>query len=271
MKWIKSYNASTQLLTLSTSYAISSFYFVKVIENTSVSLLLTLYGIPYKWSLLTIKYLTRSTTYWNEGNTLVIYGITELLLLGMGIWLLSYLFKQQQLSWRKRFFITWLAFALINNAFSGIFTGSFVYDGFGYAFFWLLPSLLPRLTIAFLFFLLYIALSNFWSVLFLTTSYSSSLIQGRKNERKFLLIALFIPLGLLALVVVLFNFPNFNKYETLQAFYPLVYLLPILIFLPEPGRIKLASKGKLSVDVPVMLVLLTISVVALRLLNQISI
>jgi hypothetical protein len=270
MKLFNSSNASTKLIAISMSFAICTFYIVKFVENTFVAIFLSLYNIPYKWSLLNIKYLTRSTTYWNEGNTVVIYGITQALIIGLGIWLLSYLFKKNTLSWLQRFFLTWLVFAMVNNAFSGILSGSFLFDRFGYAFFWLIPSLLPRLIIAAFFLLIYLGLSNFWGVFFLTASYSSSLIQGPKNQRKYIVNAVLIPLSALILVSALFNLPQIDRYEVLQTLYPFVYIIPMLIFIPEPGRIKLASKGRLSVNVQTLGGGLILSLVILRLLNMIT-
>ena len=259
------------LIVLSVLYALASYFLIRFIETLALAILMLFYSIPFEYSILSINYLSHSLVHWNQTNTIMIYGLIQTLLFLVCVWVIVRLFKYHSMYWKQRLFLTWLAFMLSNYCFSGFFSGVLVYDGFGFAFFWMVPKLIIRLGIALLLLVLYVGMSGFWSVLFFSTAFSSTFIQSVRLQRKYILIAVVLPYIIMSFIVFIFNLPGINILLSLQVLYPYLYLILFMIYLPSAGRIKLSSKGRLKMNANQWIVYSVLLLLLLKLLSFLSI
>jgi hypothetical protein len=255
---------------LSLYYALLSYFIVMVIEHAGYAIMMFMYKIPFVYSLFFVETLTHSTQFWNEGNAIAVYGSVHLLILGIGILLLVKLFDQRSMYWKNRLFLTWLVFIISNYIFSGFFSGSFIFDGFGCALQYLIPSVVLRLAIVILLLIIYIWLGRFWSILFFSTAYSSRFIRSSGLQRRFVMHVFVWPYLAMAIIASMFYLPNIDFYNSIQLAYPIFYTLPLLVYLPEPGRIHLTSKGRLKVNREQWIVLVLSLVLVMKMLSFID-
>ncbi|MBN2236603.1 MAG: hypothetical protein JW729_03530 [Bacteroidales bacterium] len=154
-------------------------------------LFLRYFSISFTYNLFGIRYSTVSADAWPEDRVFLVYGFGMLLYFLFGILLLFLLKKFKRIPWKPKLILTWFAFLLIHTLPVGMLYGVFLFDGFGYAYSWLVGSMIIRGILAVIALSIAIYNRTFWTSLFIKASSSASLIV-KPSKRKLFISRVFI-------------------------------------------------------------------------------
>lgn len=181
--------------------------FLQAIISFQTRLFLRYYSISFTYNIFGIQYSSVDADVWPEDRIFLVYGLGLVLYFGLGILLYLWLNKSKRIHWKLRLFFTWLAFFMVYSIPVGMFVGTFLFGGFGYAYSWLLGNIFIRGILAL--FAMAIAIYNrkIWLKLFLKAAYSASLISNGNRRRIFIQLIFVYPFLIGFLLVALFAIP----------------------------------------------------------------
>lgn len=191
-----------ELFLFSTTTFMAAALLVQLLISLQLSLMLNFLSIEYVYHPLGVGYTFASELKWNDARVFGVYGIAPLVFFAIGVGLARFLFKNQTINWKWRLFLTWFAFLLVHTLPVGLIAGVVLYDGYGYAFRWLVDSIGIRAVLAVALIALIRYYRLFWLSGFLKSAYSLSLIGEFATRKAFLVNAVYRPwlIGCLALM-----------------------------------------------------------------------
>lgn len=170
-------------------------------------LLLRFYSISFTYNLFGIQFSSVDADVWPEDRIFLVYGFGLLFYFGMGILFYLWLNKSKRIHWKWRLILTWLAFLMVYSIPVGMLIGTFLFDGFGYAYSWLFGNIFIRGIVAIVAMALAIYNRNIWITLFLKAAYSASLISNGNRRRIYIQMSFIYPFLIGVLLIALFAIP----------------------------------------------------------------
>jgi hypothetical protein len=231
-----------ELFLLSTSFFAVSALLIQLLMSLQLSFMLNYLSIEYVYHPLGVGYTFVSELKWNDARIFGVYGIAPLLFFALGMALTRLLLKLQDLAWKWRLFLTWLAFLLVHTLPVGLIAGVFIYDGYGYAFRWLVDNLPVRAAIGIAIIGLVRYYRFFWLSMFLKSAYDIRLIGEFTTRKVFIVNTVYRPWFIGALALTPFVM-------AVQSIYWGVWIVLLgVVFLPLFGKDFPDSKLKITMS-----------------------
>lgn len=219
-----------ELFLFSVMMFLAAAFVMQFLLTFQQAIMLKMLSIEYQYHPLGIGFSFASEIKWNDSRVFGVYGLVPLLFFVIGVVLVRFLMYTSTLHWKWRLFLTWMSFFLVHSLPIGLIAGVFLYDGYGYAFGWLVDSVGIRLLVGLGLVLLVRYYRFFWLSLFLKSAYSSSLISEYTSRKAFIVNTVYRPwfVGLVALLPLVF---------AVRSLYWGAFLICLgLVFLPLFGR-----------------------------------
>lgn len=187
----------------------------RFLENLWYSLLMSAFGIPFRYGIYKIQYITRSLEYWNESNILLTYGVGAAVILGLGFLMVSRESFSAHSNWIVRLFLIWLPFHLTGGILGQVVVSILQITGPGYALNWLFPGGMERLVAAMIAMGIWLVTTPFWASRFLMASPSESLIRDIRERKAYYLNTMVYAWLTGTLATFLIDLPDFDFTEIL--------------------------------------------------------
>ena len=213
-----------ELLLFSTFIFVIAALFAQFLLNLQTAILLKLFFIDYRYSLFSITYTYNLPGNWSQIKVLVVYGVGYLVYFVLGLIMLSF----RSRSWKINLFYTWLSLILVVGFPLGLLTGSFLFEGLGVAFAWIIPSLFFRLLIASVTIALMLWSRGFWVKYFFKSSFSRGFQKSDETKVRYINNSMIYPWAIGSIILLGYAYPKENWYWAIVTLSMGLLILPFL-------------------------------------------
>lgn len=197
--------------------------FIRYILTYLESVMFNFFDIIYVYTPFSNYFTYTDSGNWNLNKLVVVFGLLPALMFASGFLLL--LIKTR--NWKTNLFITWLAFLLCSSLPVSMLTGSFIYDGFGIAYHWVLQYFILRIGLAVFAVGIMMWFRPFWIQRFLRCTYTRELTSEESKRNKFLLYTIYLPWYAGTLACIPFAFSGHSWYWIVSLAFTGIIVLPV--------------------------------------------
>lgn len=211
---------------------ILSALLIQLVNTLVTALLLMLFSMHFKLSLVGINYAYFTILNWPAERIILVYSIGPVLCFIAGLIIMNLKSK----NWKDNLALTWLSFQLVCMLPAGMLAGVLIYDSFGFAFIWIFHSLLVRIAVGVVAVGAMMLSAPYWTVRFLKASFSMSLIEDLDKAKRFISYVVLRPWLAGVVIFSAFAIPK-------HAYYWYICLVTLGIILLPVYKVSIYSMG----------------------------